>query len=157
MLKSATLRCSLSTGIAYRWNAEDELDTLPLKLPKRVFQKLERIQTKLRQIIAIPLACLFMRWIINRALVHGIKVQLEKVVRFLVVVFWIAQESPAFQPAISHVVRDRGLVLAVVFMGRFARPLLYVLGIWPVWPVAVGNPFDLSGPAFCVKCRALLT
>lgn len=98
-----------------------------------------------------------MRWIINRALVHGIKVQLKKVVRFLVVVFGIAQESPAFQPAISHVVRDRGLVLAVVFMGRFARPLLYVLGIWPVWAVAVRDPFDLSGRIFRVQCRALLT
>jgi hypothetical protein len=94
------------------------------------------------QIIAIPLACLFVGRVPGRALVHGIKVQLEELVRFLAVVVWIAKKSPAFQqPAIPQAVRDSRIVLVVGLIERFAGPFLYVLRIWPVWPVAVRDRF----------------
>jgi hypothetical protein len=143
----------LSIGFTYRWNAEDELNTLPLKLPERISQKPERVITNRSQIISIPLACRLMGRVAGRAIVHGIEVQLEEVVRILVVVVGVAKEPPIFQPATPHVVCDRRLVLVVVFTGRFARPFLDVLRIWPVWPIAVRDRFCMSGLAFVSNCE----
>lgn len=98
-----------------------------------------------------------MGWISDRSFVNGIKVQLEILVRILAVVIWIAKKSPPFQPTILHVVRDRCLHLIMIFVGRLARPLLYVLRIWPVWSIAVRNRFHMSGLVFPVKMQASLT
>lgn len=97
-----------------------------------------------------------MGWVPNRALVHGIEVQLEILVRFLAVVVWVALKPPAFQPAVSHVVCDGCVVLVVVFVGWFPRPFLYVLRIWPVWAVAVRDSFCMSGPGlWCQICARI--
>ena len=86
-------------------------------------------------------------------LVDGVEVQLEQFDRALAVIFWIAKETPAFQLAISHAVCDRGLVLVVVFVGRFAGPFLYVLRIWLVWSVAVRDRLDMSNLALMSNCK----
>jgi len=89
-----------------------------------------------------------MRRVPGRSFIDWIEVQLEVVVCLLAVILWIATETPAFQITVLHIVRDGRLNLVVIFAGRLARPLLYVLRIWPFRPVAVRDRFCMLDMAY---------
>lgn len=147
----------LSLSVTCRWNTQDEFDTFPLELHERVSQELKRVLTDFGQVIAITSACLFMGRVADMSFVKRVEVQLEQFGRILAVVFGVANESPAFQLASAHVICERRRVFVVVLIGWFTWPFLYVLGVRPVWSVAVRDGFRMSGLVIEVESQASLT
>jgi hypothetical protein len=85
--------------------------------------------------------------VIDRSFVNWIKIQLEVLVCLLAVILWVAKEAPAFQVPVPRVVCDGSLNLVVIFTRWLARPLLYVLRIWPFRSMAVRDRFYMSDVA----------
>jgi hypothetical protein len=102
------------------------------------------------QVVFIPLARHFVRRITHRPLVYRIEVQLEVLVHFLAVIFWVARETPRFEPIVADVVRNARIDLVMGLIRWFARPFLDVFGIWPFGCVTVCDRCHPSEKAIVV-------